>query len=105
MATAHLVEDGDTAAIVADSEEAALLHPGVQELDGITLRASRGYDPLEGWSPRGRSRAEHAAWTVVVLVGVLLGLYLPQGDAPVPRWAAIASAIMGDAQFSLFQTS
>ena len=54
MTTVHPVEDGEMTAFGPVNEEAALLHPGVQELDGITLRASRGYDPFEGWSPRGR---------------------------------------------------
>ncbi len=86
----------DTLAAASTSDETAtLLHPGVQEVDGITLRVSRGYSPFGGWSPRLRARAEIAAWLAVVLTGVLLGVCLPHGDAPMPRWAATASAVMG----------
>ena len=98
MTTVQQSGSGGAAAANLVDEEATLLHPGVQELDGITLRASRGYDPFEGWSLHGQSRVEAAAWMVVVLIGVLLGLYLPQEDAAVPRWAATASAIMGTAR-------
>ena len=78
-------------------DEALLLHPGVQEVDGVTLRVSRTYDPFDAWSPRLRTRAAIAAWTLVVLIGVLLGTCLPHGDALMPHGAATASAIMGEA--------
>ena len=95
LAAAHQ-QMADTLAAASTSEETAiLLHPGVQEVDGITLRVSRGYNPFHGWSPRLRARAEIAAWVLVVLTGVLLGCFLPDGDTAMPHWAATASAVMG----------
>ena len=95
LAAAHERMAIDNLAASTSEDTAILLHPGVQEVDGLTLRVSRGYDPFVDWSPRLRRRAEIAVWALVVLTGVLLGVCLPHGDAPMPRWAATASAVMG----------
>ena len=89
--------DASSVAASTHGDAASLLHPGVQEVDGITLRVSRGYDPFDGWSPRLHQLAAGAAWALVVLTGILLGIFLPTGHAPMPGWAATASAIMGEA--------